>query len=387
MDENKIETLDQLVDVNVPGIDKEDSAPDQQDQRQEQSVQNDQSDQGASEPSNDAGAGDQNDEPGTQDVKEDLSKRLDDALNAITDGAEKKKEDEKQDANQQPTDGAKAQDAQKAEGDTNQKKEDNKPKTEAEEEAEILAMAGNERSRKRFEKLLHERKEAREIANSFVDQIKGAGYDVNSFATVLEFGRLVSSNDVNQKRQAMAMLDQVRANLAAELGEVDLLKGNPDLEKEVKDMNLDRKRAVEIANARRQKAAMEQQNHFAVERAQWQQKMQSAQTQMGQVLLSKQNEPFFNQKIQAIRTWLSTGNNMQNFVNSVPPEQWATQIEVLYNSLPAQFYQGANQPATAQAKPRQTQPQPLRSRSMNTGVLDTSKMNVNDFALEIMKDM
>ena len=384
MDENKIETLGQLTEISM--------SEDHQADNESISSNEDKQDGASSvnEVDSNENQSDEQSNESNESLEDDLSKRIDEAFNAITEGNEKQQDSTKSEANQQPADASAIKQPKTSES-GQEKLEDDKPKTEAEEEAEILAMAGNERSRKRFEKILHERKEAREIANSFVDQIKGAGYDVNSFATVLEFGRLVSSNDINQKRQAMAMLDQVRANLAAELGEevpgVDLLKGNPDLEKEVKDMNLDRKRAVEIANARRQKAAMEQQNHFAVERAQWHQKMQTAQTQMGQVLLSKQNEPFFNQKIQAIRTWLSTGNNMQNFVNSVPPEQWATQIENIYNQLPAQFYQTNNPPVTAQAKPRQSQPQPLRSRPMNTGHRDTSGMTTADMLLDVMKDM
>ena len=185
----------------------------------------------------------------------------------------------------------------------------------------------------------------------------------------------------------MAMLDQVRANLAAELGQevpgVDLLKDYPDLQKEVEGMNLDRKRALEIAAARRQQQEQEKYNKIEAEQRQWGQRLDAARQQMSSALLPMQNDPYFVQKINAIHAWLRTGDNMVNFVMNVPPEQWTAKIQQMYNTLPAQFYM----PSGAQAKPRSNQPQPLRSRPMNTGNRDTSKMSVEQYAMEIMKDM
>ena len=382
MSEEKIETLDQIAEISTSGEPQQEPEP-QPTEPQQPSADEPQPEP-QPEPDHSQDADDQDAGDSQENIKDELSKRLDDAFNSITEGKQDNETKSQQPQSDQQAPGT--QDKQSAQPqDANKQPE--KPKTEAEEEAEILAMAGNERSRKRFEKLLHERKEAREVAQSFVQQIRGAGYDENTFAQVLEFGRLLSSNDNNDKRTAMAMLDQVRANLAAELGQevpgVDLLKDYPDLQKEVDSMNLDRKRALEIAAARRQQKEQAHYNKIEAEQRQWGQRLESARQQMSTALLPMQKDPYFVSKINAIHAWLRTGDNMVNFVMNVPPEQWTAKIQQMYNTLPTQFYM----PSGAQAKPRSTQPQPLRSRPMNTGVRDTSKMSVNEYALDLMKDL
>lgn len=383
MSEEKIETLDQFAEINTSGEPQQEEPEPQPAEPQQPSVNEPQV-----EPQPESNHSQDIDEQGSGDsqesIKDELSKRLDEAFDSITEGKQNNETKPQQPQTTQPASGA--QDQQSAQQ-QDPNKQPEKPKTEAEEEAEILAMAGNERSRKRFEKLLHERKAAREVAQSFVQQIRGAGYDENTFAQVLEFGRLLSSNDSNDKKAAMAMLDQVRANLAAELGQevpgVDLLKDYPDLQKEVESMNLDRKRALEIAAVRRQQQEQAHYNKLEAEQRQWGQRLESARQQMSTALLPMQKDPYFVQKINAIHAWLRTGDNMVNFVMNVPPEQWTAKIQQMYNALPAQFYM----PTGAQAKPRSSQPQPLRSRPMNTGVRDTSKMSVNEYALDLMKDL
>ncbi|MBM6928175.1 hypothetical protein [Parasutterella secunda] len=382
MSEEKIETLDQIAEISTPGEPQQEpepqpTEPQQPSDNEPQNEPQPQSDQ--PQDVDDQGSGDSQ-----EDIKDELSKRLDEALNSITEGTEHNETKPQQPQTPQQAPGS--QDKQSGQQ-QDPNKQPEKPKTEAEEEAEILAMAGNERSRKRFEKILHERKEAREVAQSFVQQIRGAGYDERTFAQVLEFGRLLSSSDNNDKKAAMAMLDQVRANLAAELGQevpgVDLLKDYPDLQKEVDSMNLDRKRALEIAAARRQQQEQAHYNKLEAEQRQWGQRLESARQQMSTALLPMQKDPYFVQKINAIHAWLRTGDNMVNFVMNVPPEQWTAKIQQMYQTLPSQFYMTPS----AQAKPRSSQPQPLRSRPMNTGVRDTSKMSVNEYALDLMKDL
>lgn len=383
MSENEnIETLDQITEINTPS--SEDEPKDEVKNENPAPEPTPDSEKNLNtDPQPEPEPQEKTDEDKTEDIKDEISKRLDEAFDALTEG---KKEDETkpaQEQNKQPASDAEkvAQQQQKIED----QKED-KPKTEAEEEAEILNMAGNERTRKRFEKLLQERKEARNVANSFVEQIQGAGFDENTFAQVLEFGRLISYGGTNEKKHALQMLDQLRANLAADIGEevpgVDLLKGFPDLQKEVGDMNLDRKRALEIAAARRRQAEYDQQQRIQVEQMQTRQRIESARVQMSNALLAHKDEPYFAEKINAVHQWLKTGDNLQHFINTVPPEQWQAQIERMISQLPAQFYM-----PSAQAKPRTSSPQPLRSRPMNTGNRDTSKMTVEQYIMEIMKDM
>lgn len=379
----KLETLGDLVEINgavtnePPAQDQEPPVALDQDSSNEDQVDT-KTEEGAAEDSQSVNEDDAsaNDGEGEKDIKS----QLDEAFDALTEGVKPKNEgqdaqpkDQKQDQIKQPE----------------PKTEPNKPKTEAEEDAEILAMAGNERSRKRFEKLLNERKEAREIAQSFVNQIESAGYDQNTFAQVLEFGRLISSNDRSQKQHAMRMLDQVRANLAAELGEevpgVDLLAAHPDLLKSVNEMSIDRKHAIEIANARRMANERARAEQMARENQQLRSRVSSAEVQMQQALLSRKDEPYFAEKVNAVHEWLKTGDNMRNFVMSTPPEQWGVKVQQLIDQLPEHFYKNAS--LTAQAKPRPAQPTPLRSRSMNTGVRDTSKMTVGQVLEDAMRDM
>ncbi len=312
----------------------------------------------------------------------DIKKRLDDAFSSITEGVQKH-DDKKDEKANPPSEETPSDDGKK-------KPADEKPKSEAEEEAEMLASTNNERTRQRFQKIIGERNEFREIAQSFSNEIQRAGYDQNTFAQVLEFGRLISSNDANQKRAALEMLDGVRKNLAADLGEevpgVDLLSDFPDLQQSVQDMNLDRKQALELAAARRQQEAMRLQQADAQRNVQIRQSMQNAQYQINQTLMQKQSDPNFVQKVNAIHKWLMLGDNMANFVQSVPPEQWSTKIEQLYNSVPQEFYT-PQAPQTAQAKRRPNTTQPLRSRPMNIGPKDDSKLSVSEYSLGLMKDM
>ena len=175
MDENKIETLGQLTEISM--------SEDHQADNESISSNEDKQDGASSvnEVDSNENQSDEQSNESNESLEDDLSKRIDEAFNAITEGNEKQQDSAKPEANQQPADASASKQPKTSES-GQEKLEDDKPKTEAEEEAEILAMAGNERSRKRFEKILHERKEAREIANSFVDQIKGAGYDVKTEA-------------------------------------------------------------------------------------------------------------------------------------------------------------------------------------------------------------
>lgn len=367
-EQEKTEVLGDLVEINST-VEEPDEAP-AAEETQPEPQPAEQEDTGPAPAETESQAPDEE----TENTQDDIKTQLDQAFDALTEGSDKHESKSTQQPQPQEQNAAAA---------------DNKPKTDADEEREILAMAGNERSRKRFEKLLNERKEAREIAKSFVNQIESAGYDQNTFAQVLEFGRLISSDDVNQKRHAMKMLDQVRANLAAELGEevpgVDLLAAHPDLVQSVNDMSIDRAHALEIAKARRIANERAQADQMARENQQLRYRVSSAEQQMQQALLSRKDEPYFAEKVNAIHEWLKTGDNMRNFVMSTPPEQWGAKVQQMIDQLPEHFYKNAA--VSAQAKPRSIQPTPLRARSMNTGVRDTSRMTVEQVLADAMRDM
>ena len=150
-------------------------------------------------------------------------------------------------------------------------------------------------------------------------------------------------------------------------------------------MSIDRKHAIEIANARRMANERARAEQMARENQQLRSRVSSAEVQMQQALLSRKDEPYFAEKVNAVHEWLKTGDNMRNFVMSTPPEQWGVKVQQLIDQLPEHFYKNAS--LTAQAKPRPAQPTPLRSRSMNTGVRDTSKMTVGQVLEDAMRDM
>jgi hypothetical protein len=239
------------------------------------------------------------------------------------------------------------------------------PKSPEQEEEQILAMAQNERSKERLKQVFQERREGQQAKQSLGTLVKAfadAGYDQDSVRTILDIGRKVSSNDKGQVRQAIQMLDRIRSNLCQQIGEspelYDPISDYPDLKKRVDEMGMDRAQAMELINARRiqaEQAARQQATLQAQqEQAMKAQRVALAKQAVGAFFNSKRNEIDFAAKMKAIQAHL-TPERVSQFVSTVPPEMWAAQLELMYNTIGA----GSVRPASA--------PRPISARQASIG--------------------
>lgn len=223
----------------------------------------------------------------------------------------------------------------------------------------------SDKTRARFQQLAQERTQAQQQVQALREELTGAGFDNESFATVLEIGRRVSSSDPGDKRLALQMLDKIRENVAAELGEevpgVDLLKDFPDLQKQVADMELTRGAALEVAKARR--ISLQQQEALAAQQAQFQAAQQQQQAVAGaqqavqNTLYAHKNDVDFSARLSALQTFIRQGDNLQR-ISSQDPSTWAGTLELLYRNI-GQIVAAAKQPAV---------PAPISARTLKRGV-------------------
>lgn len=218
-----------------------------------------------------------------------------------------------------------------------------KPKTPEEEEADLINTAKTDRGKERLQRVFAERREglaAKQNLEQVVTSFRGAGFDGDSLNTVLQIGRLVSSGDKDQIRLGIQAIDKIRANLCSELGEdvaaKDPLDEYPDIKQSVEQMGMDRKQAYELIRARvaqqEQARAMQAQQQALLEQQRTQAAIKQAQQQVQQFFFSHSQEVDFGRKVKAIQAHL-TPQRIAEFTRTVPPEQWAAQIEIMWNNL------------------------------------------------------
>lgn len=230
-------------------------------------------------------------------------------------------------------------------------------------DSQLLAGIKNPRSRARIQTLLDERKQAIDAARTYLTQVQGAGYDEESFGVVLQFGRLMSSDSFEDKRQALQMIDKVRENIAREIGEpvagVDVLAGAPDLREKVNSLELTEEGALEIYRARKiqeERQARLQAEQFQQQNQQAQaQAIEGARLQIIQFGRSKSKELDYEPKMKAIQQWLKDPAHMNSII-SQPPSQWQAALSFLYDNIAIR-----NRPARS--------PQPITSSTLSRGKL------------------
>ena|GEM_PF-1262662 len=233
------------------------------------------------------------------------------------------------------------------------------------EEKELLAMAQNERSKARLQQVFKERKEgmqAKQSLGTLVQAFAEAGYDQDSVNTMLVLGRKISSNDPAQIREAIDALGRIRSNLCLQIGEeplpFDPLTDYPDLKKQVEEYSITREQALQLAGARsiqaEQKARQEAAQRAQVEQAQMAERVNAGKAAIGNFFYSKRGEMDYAAKMRALQAHL-TPERVKHFVENVPPEMWAAQVEVMYNNIGT----GSVRPANA--------PRPISSRQASFG--------------------
>jgi hypothetical protein len=240
-------------------------------------------------------------------------------------------------------------------------KPEDKPKTPEAEETELLEGVKSERGRERIKQVFAERKQLEQDLTQFREMVTSTGMTPEEFAQTLQFGRLVSSGDEKNLRVALEMIENQRTMLYAKLGVeapgVDLLKGHDDLKQAVDNMEITRERAVELARYRKQQAEVAQrqqvQQQSAQQQQEFQQQVQQAAHSMETYLQTRANEVDHPARMKVITEHFKNPANLQKFVSTYQPNQWAATIQMMYDNIPV--------PRTAAS------PQPIRSRPATLG--------------------
>jgi hypothetical protein len=230
------------------------------------------------------------------------------------------------------------------------------------EEAELLAGVKSERGKDRIRQVFAEKKQLEQDMTEFKQLVQGTGMTPQDFAQTLEFGRLVNSGDEKDVRVALEMLESQRAMLYQRLGVeapgVDLLEGHEDLKQAVDNMEITRERAVELAKFRKSEAQKVQQQKNQTESMQRQQQIeqtvQQAAGAMEAYLSTRANEVDHPARMKIIAAHFQNPENLQAFITTYEPHQWAATIKIMYDGIVVK----PHQPHDAQ---------PLRSRPATLG--------------------
>lgn len=243
---------------------------------------------------------------------------------------------------------------------------DDKPAAEPsadQEEAELLAGVKSERGKERIKQVFAERKQLEQDVQEFRELVKSTGMSAQDFAQTLEFGRLVNSGNESDLRVALEMIEGQRAMLYQKLGVeapgVDLLAGHDDLRDAVDNMEITRERAVELAKYRKQQAEVQQRQQTQVqqqqERQAYEQTVTQAATAMDAYLQTRANEVDHQARMRVIGDHFKNPENLQAFVQTYQPQQWAATIKMMYDSI------------KVPSAPAAASPQPIRSRPAALG--------------------
>lgn len=240
-------------------------------------------------------------------------------------------------------------------------KAEDKPKAPEQEEAELLEGVKSHRGRERIKQVFAEKKQLEQEITSFREMVKSTGMSAQEFAQTLEFGRLVSSGDEKNLRVALEMVESQRAMLYQKLGVeapgVDLLQGHDDLKQAVDNMEITRERAVELAKYRKQQQEVQQRQQVerqTVQRQQeFQQQVQQAAQSMEAYLQTRAQEIDHPARMKVIMEHFKNPENLQRFVSTYQPHQWAATIKMMYDNI--------------QVPRAASSPQPIRSRPATLG--------------------
>lgn len=214
-------------------------------------------------------------------------------------------------------------------------------RTPEQEEAELLAGVKSERGKERIKSMLAGKRQLQADLNEFREMVVSTGMSPDQFAQSLEFGRLMNSDRETDKRTALAMLDDVRAELVKELGieapGVDPLADFKDLQEAVENMEITKERAIELAKYRRRDAMMERrtQTRQAAEQENqaYQQQVAQAASVAEQYFRTREKEPDYPQKMKQIHQWFANEDNKREFIQTYEPRQWFAAFRMMYDNI------------------------------------------------------
>lgn len=256
------------------------------------------------------------------------------------------------------------------------------PKAPEQEVAELLDGVKSERGRERIKQAFAEKKQLEQEIGSFREMVRSTGMSPQQFAQTLEFGRLVSSGDEKNIRMALEMIEGQRAALYQKLGVeapgVDLLQGHDDLKQAVDGMEITRQKAVELAKYRKQQQEAQRhqqaQQQTVQQQHEYQQQVQQATQSMEAYLQTRANEVDHPARIKVITEHFKNPENLQRFVSTYQPHQWADTVRLMYD--------GIHIPRQASA-----QQQPIRSRPSTLGAPAANGASAIDRIAQRMESM
>ncbi len=256
------------------------------------------------------------------------------------------------------------------------------PPNAEQEESELLEGVKSERGRERIKQVFAERKQLESDITEFRELVKSTGMSPQEFAQTLEFGRLINSGDEKNLRVALEMIEGQRSMLYQKLGVeapgVDLLAGHDDLKASVENMEITREKAVELAKYRKQQQEVAQRQQLQQQtqqsQQQFQQQVHQAAGAMEAYLDTRKNEVDHTARMKVIGDHFRNPTNLQKFVETYRPEQWAATIQMMYDNIQV-------------PKPAAPGPQPIRSRPAMLGTPATNAATPIDRIAQRMESM
>lgn len=249
-------------------------------------------------------------------------------------------------------------------------------------EAEIKALGMKEETAKRFRALTGQLAELREkdktweaertallseskLALDFQDMVINTGAQPQQVGAVLGYLAAVNSGDPQKIRLGYDALKAELVNVAKLIGEpIDLpgvkhdpLDAHPDLKEEVQDGALDRKRALELAQARdaaKQIGERQQQTQAQAEGERVKQEAIQSVASWAQAESLKIGPEIYAARIAPLKPMIA------RIQAALPPNQWAGAIQELYQASPM--------PTPAPRAP--APPAPIRPGGRSTGSMD-----------------
>ncbi|HST44501.1 MAG TPA: hypothetical protein VLK29_04670 [Luteimonas sp.] len=227
-------------------------------------------------------------------------------------------------------------------------------------EAEIKDLGiKNERAAQRFRELSERVAEVEPLrakavrADEWEQTVTSTGATPEQFGAALNYLRAVNSGSPEAMTQAYDVMQKELQWLGEKLGReapgFDPLSAHADLAEKVKAGDITREAAAEIVQHRQRSQLQEQ--HQTTQKQNWQAQQAEQQGLQQVAALGEQlrtSDPDFQRKFQFLAP------TMALIQQTLPPQQWAAQIQAAYQQLPAL------PPVQAAAPARPASPSPMR---------------------------
>lgn len=207
--------------------------------------------------------------------------------------------------------------------------------------------------------VFQERQHLSEQLSGLRETVASTGMNAQQLAELLDYGRLMMSGNADNMRTALQLLDTHRAYICQRLGvesaAIDPLAAHADLKKSVEDFTLSREHALEIARARAAAQQQQMQQQQAAAQQQQQQLIAQSSANVDQYLARRAGEPGHAAKMAQLAAYFQNPQNVQHFVQTYQPQQWAATVAMMYDQMqapapaptPAPLSRRATSPAAA----------------------------------------